>query len=108
MVRTDGQAIGSASLLANGDVLSLTIEVSGISPGPHGLHLHTIGRCDAPDFTTAGGHLNPGGRQHGLKNPNGSHLGDLPNLVASADGRSSLVVVLSGSRSETLDRKSVV
>lgn len=102
MVRTDGQAIGSASLLANGDVLSLTIEVSGISPGPHGLHLHTIGRCDAPDFTTAGGHLNPGGRQHGLKNPNGSHLGDLPNLVASADGRSSLVVVLSGSRSETL------
>src|SRR3546814_18047420 len=54
MVRTDGQAIGSASLLANGDVLSLTIEVSGISPGPHGLHLHTIGRCDAPDFTTAG------------------------------------------------------
>lgn len=102
MIRSDGRATGTVALVATGDALSLAVEVSDIPPGPHGLHLHAIGRCDAPDFTTAGGHLNPEGRQHGLKNPIGSHLGDLPDLVAAADGRSSLVAALSGSRSETL------
>lgn len=102
MVRADGRAIGSASLLAAGDALLLAIDVFDISPGSHGLHLHTTGRCDLPDFTTAGGHLNPGARQHGLDNPLGSHLGDLPDLVVSADGRASLTVPLSGSRTESL------
>lgn len=102
MVGADGAAAGSASLFATGDALSLAIDVYGIPPGPHGLHLHASGRCDLPDFTTAGGHLNPGARQHGLDNPLGSHLGDLPNLVASADGRASLVLPLGGSRSDTL------
>lgn len=102
MVRADGAVAGSASLFAAGDALSLAIDVYGIPPGPHGLHLHTSGRCDLPDFTTAGGHLNPVARQHGLGNPLGSHLGDLPNLVASAEGRASLVVSLGGSRSDTL------
>lgn len=102
MVRSDGRAIGTVELVATGDALSLAVDVSDISPGSHGLHLHAIGRCDAPDFTTAGGHLDPGGRQHGLRNLNGSHLGDLPDLVATADGKSSPVIRLSGGRAETL------
>lgn len=42
--------------------------------------MHTAGRCEAPSFTSAGGHLNPGNRQHGLQSASGAHLGDMPNL----------------------------
>jgi Cu/Zn superoxide dismutase len=54
--------------------------------GEHGIHIHAVGACDAPGFTTAGGHFNPAARQHGLNNPAGAHGGDLPNLVLSSDG----------------------
>ena len=37
-------------------------------------------------FTTAGGHLNPDSKQHGLENPMGAHQGDLPEIIVAADG----------------------
>ena len=61
--------------------------VTGIPAGAHGIHIHAVGRCDAPDFASAGGHFNPGGRAHGLSNPAGAHAGDAPNIVADATGR---------------------
>jgi Cu-Zn family superoxide dismutase len=45
-----------------------------------------VGKCDAPDFTSAGPHFNPTGKQHGALNPQGSHAGDLPNLNVGPDG----------------------
>ena len=85
-----GVAIGTASLTADGDALRLTVSASGLTPGNHGIHLHTVGRCDGPDFASAGAHLNPNARQHGLENPQGSHAGDLPNLVVAANGSGTL------------------
>jgi superoxide dismutase, Cu-Zn family len=85
-----GAAIGSASLSENGDGLSLVASASGLTPGSHGIHLHAVGRCDAPDFASAGGHLNPTARHHGLDNPQGSHAGDMPNLQVAASGTGSL------------------
>ena len=52
--------------------------------GFHGFHIHTIGRCDAPGFTTAGGHFNPTGATHG------AHAGDLPSLLVTGDGEAFL------------------
>ena len=52
-----------------------------IKPGEHGIHLHTVGKCDGPDFASAGGHFNPTSKQHGQHNPAGAHAGDLPNLA---------------------------
>lgn len=89
-----GVAVGTASVVQQGKGLALKIDVTGLTPGAHGMHLHTVGKCDAPDFATAGGHLNPLGRQHGKDNPAGSHMGDLPNLMASADGKASTEVPL--------------
>ncbi len=60
--------------------------VSELGLGAHAIHIHAVGRCDAP-FTTAGPHFNPEGRQHGFKNPNGPHLGDIPNIDTPASGR---------------------
>lgn len=67
----------------------------GLAPGTHGIHLHQTGACLPPGFTTAGAHLNPGGRKHGLESPDGAHAGDLPNLEVSADGTAELDLVVS-------------
>ena len=45
-----------------------------------------MGKCEPPEFTTAGSHFNPEGKKHGLSNPEGPHAGDLPNLDVAADG----------------------
>jgi superoxide dismutase, Cu-Zn family len=94
----NGLPVGTALLTGAGDKLTLTIAVAGLPPGSRGIHLHMIGRCDAPDFVSAGGHLNPGSRQHGAQNAAGSHLGDLPNITVDSQGKGALSVELGASR----------
>ena len=84
---TDGSAKGTAALLALGTGQVLRIQLSGLAPGQHGVHLHSVARCDLPDFTSAGPHWNPAGADHGSLNPRGPHAGDLGNVRADADGR---------------------
>ncbi|MBI4610326.1 MAG: superoxide dismutase family protein [Candidatus Rokubacteria bacterium] len=81
-----GETVGSASFWEDGNGVRIVAQVRGIPAGRHGTHLHAVGKCDPPEFTTAGGHFNPGGKKHGLKNPAGPHAGDLPNLEVAADG----------------------
>jgi Cu-Zn family superoxide dismutase len=50
------------------------------------MHIHEAGRCEGPDFKSAGAHWNPGGKQHGRLNPAGEHAGDLGNIQVEADG----------------------
>lgn len=88
--KADGQIVARAAVTPNSQGLHLQIEATGLPPGTYGAHIHTTGRCDAPDFASAGGHWNPMSRQHGSENPQGSHMGDLPNLVVAANGRGTL------------------
>lgn len=81
-----------------GDSIRVRVEAMGMSPGAYGAHVHAVGRCDAPDFTSAGPHWNPAGRQHGKNNPQGMHHGDLPNLTVGTDGRGSFEVTIPGGR----------
>ena len=60
--------------------------MSQLPPGKHGIHIHAVGKCEGPAFTTAGGHLNPDAKKHGKENPEGPHAGDLLNLEVKADG----------------------
>lgn len=99
----NGIPAGTVQLLGSRDKLSLAIAVTGIAEGPHGFHLHTTGKCSAPDFKSAGGHLNPGGNEHGTLNPQGSHLGDLPNLLVGSSKTASTTVELDGDRTEILN-----
>ncbi len=85
-----GEAVGTASFWEDASGVRILAQVRGISPGTHGIHLHAVGKCDPPEFTTAGGHFNPGNRKHGLRNPEGPHAGDLPNLQVAADGQGRL------------------
>lgn len=62
-------------------------DVTGLTPGEHGFHIHEKGDCSAPDASTAGGHFNPEHKMHGGPDASEHHMGDLGNLVADANGR---------------------
>jgi len=98
----NGSPAGTAQLMASGSHVTITIAAAGLAPGTHGAHLHMKGSCEGPDFTSAGGHLNPGMKQHGSENPAGSHLGDLPNLVIGNSGAGTVSATLPGTREEVL------
>lgn len=87
VIRGDGSRAGAVSLTENSAGAWISIDIGGLPPGVHGMHLHAVGRCDAPDFASAGPHWNPTSRQHGLENPQGHHSGDLPNATIGPDGR---------------------
>ncbi|MGB3166908.1 MAG: superoxide dismutase family protein, partial [Alteraurantiacibacter sp.] len=93
-----GATVGTARMYSLGGEVTLNASFSGLTPGVHGVHLHTTGDCGANDFTSAGGHLNPGGNQHGTQNPRGAHLGDLPNVTIAADGTGTMSTALRGTR----------
>jgi superoxide dismutase, Cu-Zn family len=81
-----GQSVGVARFTQVGTAVRIVLEAKGLPAGPHGVHVHAVGKCDPPDFSSAGGHFNPLGRAHGALNPQGSHAGDLPNLTVAPDG----------------------
>lgn len=95
----DGRPAGTAALLSDARGLRVTVSATGMPPGPHGFHLHTAGRCEAPDFTSAGGHLNPDNRKHGSLAEGGAHLGDLPNLQIGANGSGTATEIVPGGAS---------
>jgi Cu-Zn family superoxide dismutase len=81
-----GQTVGTATLSEAGGKVRMVVQAKGLAPGKHGIHIHAVGSCEPPAFTSAGGHYNPLGRKHGLEAPDGAHAGDLPNLEADASG----------------------
>jgi Cu-Zn family superoxide dismutase len=85
-----GASVGTANLTQVGNVVRVVLDAKGLTPGLHAVHIHAVGKCDPPDFTTAGGHFNPTGKQHGALNSQGSHAGDLPNLNVGSDGNGRL------------------
>lgn len=76
---------------AKGGGVSIDIEVKGLTPGEHGIHLHSVPKCEAP-FKSAGSHFNPTNKKHGLKNPEGPHAGDMPNFTVAANGTAKTTV----------------
>lgn len=91
LTSADGVVLGSVRLLQEADGTRVVAAVKGLPPGDYAIHIHAVGKCEAPDFASAGGHFNPEAHQHGMNNPAGSHQGDLPNITvtASASGASS-------------------
>lgn len=92
----NGQPAGTAQLVTVGDKVTVVVGLTGIAPGPHGIHLHTTGQCNGPDFASAGGHLNPLGKHHGSLAADGKHEGDLPNVTIQPGGSGSLSAELLG------------
>jgi len=97
-----GKDVGTVTVREVDGGLSVSVDVRDLSPGMHGAHLHTIGKCEAPDFASAGGHWNPTNMKHGSMNPQGPHEGDMPNLMIGADGRGKLTSRVAGGSFDAL------
>lgn len=96
LINALGAPIGEVRAWQTSGGVAFRIDAVGLPHGLHGLHVHSIGRCDPPNFTSAGSHWNPAGKQHGMNNPAGPHGGDLPNVEVAANGVLAATVTLPG------------
>jgi len=88
----EGKQVGVVTLIQTPEGVRIAVTGYRLPPGSHGLHVHAVGLCEPPEFTSAGAHFNPGAKQHGRLNPAGPHAGDLPNLVVAASGEGGIDV----------------
>jgi Cu-Zn family superoxide dismutase len=103
-----GQIVGTARLTATPNGVLLEADLNGLPAGEHAIHVHETGRCEPPQYTSAGDHLRPLGRRHGFLDPKGPHAGDLPNIHVQAPGLTIEylidAVTLQGGANAILDR----
>lgn len=102
MADAEGVEVGTVELSRADSVLSLSVTLAGLEAGTRAIHLHTTGACDAPDFASAGGHLNPSGATHGSMSEGGKHLGDLPNIELPDGGQFEQTINLEGDTNSIL------
>jgi superoxide dismutase, Cu-Zn family len=101
---TGSNVSGTVTFTASGDKVKVVADITGLTPGKHGFHIHEFGDCSDPKAASAGGHFNPGHKQHGAPDASERHAGDLGNIDADASGKAHLeltdsVMKLSGSDS---------
>src|SRR6516162_8188264 len=73
ILNAQGTEVGSAKISSTADGVEIAVKVSQLTPGPHGIHIHTVGKCEGPAFASAGGHFNPASAHHGINNTQDPH-----------------------------------
>jgi Cu-Zn family superoxide dismutase len=110
--RSGSSVAGTVTFTSTGYGLRVEARLSGLTPGEHGFHVHEAGDCSAPDASSAKGHFNPDGKAHGHHHTAAKHAGDLPNLVADAQGnavyRAEVAGIGLGAGSQSILGRSVV
>lgn len=88
--RSASTVTATATFTQDGDKVTLTLSATGLTAGPHAVHLHETGDCSAADATSAGAHWNPTQMSHGNAAGGAHHAGDIGNLTGQADGKGTL------------------
>ncbi|MBB6453417.1 Cu-Zn family superoxide dismutase [Salirhabdus euzebyi] len=83
----EGDSLGTATLSEQAEGVKIKLNITGLEPGFHAIHIHEFPKCEGPDFKSAGNHFNPDSKLHGLMHPEGAHVGDMPNVEAAEDGK---------------------
>ena len=97
-ISPDGADLGAVVIADGPSGVLMRVDVEGLTPGWHGIHLHQVADCSdgADGFKASGGHINPYDVVHGLLNPEGFHRADIPNIYAGADGRATAEIYRDG------------
>ena len=86
IVNNKNQSIGTIHFHQTDSGMVINFDLQGLPEGMLAVHIHNRGQCDPPEFSTAGEHFNPSGKQHGFLNSKGFHAGDLPNILVDSTG----------------------
>ena len=78
---------GTVTFTSGSDGVTVVADISGLTPGKHGFHIHEFGDCSSPDAKSAGGHYNPMKHEHAGPDASNRHMGDLGNIEADASGK---------------------
>src|SRR5690242_13426424 len=89
----DGKDVGTVSLSQTPNGVRLRLALTGLPPGEHAFHVHAVGKCEPPGFTSAGPHFNPESKKHGKLNKEGHHAGDMDNINVPGNGKLNATVV---------------
>ena len=100
----DNKVKGKVTFTQKDGGVEILAELTGLTPGEHGFHVHEFGDCSMADGKCAGGHFNPTGSPHGSPDSEKRHVGDLGNIKAGEDGKATYkrldkMITLSGSHS---------
>ena len=87
LTNIEGDSVGTAMLKQVEDGVKVTLNGHDLPVGTHAFHIHETGKCEAPDFESAGDHFNPEDKNHGFDDPDGPHAGDMPNIEVDEDGK---------------------
>ncbi len=82
---------GTVKFTQKGKNVEMHINAYKLTPGTHAIHIHEKGDCSATDASSAGGHWNPGGHDHGKWGNEHFHMGDIGNLQANKEGYAHMV-----------------
>ena len=103
----DNKVSGTVTFTEEADGVRIQADITGLTPGKHGFHVHEFGDCSAPDLTSAGGHFNPTTKPHAGPDAPERHVGDMGNIEADASGAAKLDYV-DHEISLTNDQRSVI
>ena len=83
-----GSAVqGLVTFVQEGKGVRIYAELTGLTPGKHGFHIHEFGDITSADGSSAGSHLNPKNTVHGGPDDKQRHIGDLGNIEADRSGK---------------------
>lgn len=104
-----GNSVGTATLMQVKKGVRMRVQLENLPAGDHAVHVHETGKCDGPDFKTAGGHFNPDNKHHGYENPEGHHAGDTPSSVTVGDDKKGeKMMLMEGAELASFANRSVV
>ena len=98
---------GTVTFTPVADGMQVHAEITGLTPGKHGFHVHEFGDCSAADGTSAGAHFNPTNQPHAGPDAAARHEGDMGNVDADSSGNAKLDYV-DHQISLTTDAKSAI